>query len=1049
MDRCIQRRIQKCKLGQWSNFKVDRIETMSRNSISFSSPPFIRQGSSNSFRNSLNSQDYSIQQLHSELSNDNNIQKFGVENHQKPKFYQTLLFKNLTHSDRNAILKPTIYPLPEKVPSHFLLNPMSPKGEQFYSTNNSNNAYTTDTGNTGGISSTGSLGSSNSSFNNSRNKMSFRHSIAVSGWNKDTNSNLSKSNRQSAILPSSPLTNDLLGLELENNSGTNSSQIQIYHSLSAYDRFILCGGNNGFTIVKPTLKPEGFSVTEWKRIWVSRGPETKRIQSIRWNENGIVGCGENGVWRMNVDISNLDDDDTSEWYEETKMEESISLEMNPYNRNNSKNDLDSTMGTYISKGRKYNTSTTKLSWYGIQSQQSKKNIKKSFSHVSISQQHLLALEENRIHVWDWERTNDTKLSLRGSISELTTAKWSPFESHGSMILALGAKNGSVKVLDLRETDDASNLVSWRRDRAHNDTIRDLAWSPFVSHWLATSSNSGDIHIWDLRYQRDPVVKLLGHYNVVKTISWSLNHCEMLASGGADQQVRIWSLKNEPYYELESIKSNFVSPIVGLEYSESRQKNLFSLSALGSLNCINITPAFLRPLVSSRYSEKAEREQHIENMIYNRQFKTAFHEITTYATELKNNGEVEKALSLLDLCNIRNPATKIKHKDPEVRFKMELEEYSYFLPPNMKSNDYDRAWKMKKTEITNLVLNSQILLYVKQRNVRKLEQLKPKIFEILIENLNFIEIASLKETAELFINHNYSIGIDFVCELIKIYHTRSDISNIESILNFIIGEHVYEAKQNPSLSEESFENYSTLLKDSHYILIQLDYHRKLTSALWESPDSGQTIINVVDESTVDGDPTHLSLLSTSLVRLFLEALLAKKRFGRFYIVSCELLQKYHGFDLELILQDLMKRVALPQLIKLEQEELNKYNIKTDPVKYVKKLQNIAIILLSLSLHCPFIPDYLLSNLKSNLQALKEELESVIDSVQSDRNHKKIFSSLSEYLENIIENVKRNQTKWSVQIQKKMERKQIDASDPSGKPIRDLADSILQLIQQKLN
>jgi len=785
------------------------------------------------------------------------------------------------------------------------------------------------------------------------------------------------------------------------------------------------------------MEPNGFKVMEYKRILCERQTNNSRmIRHIQWNQNGIVGCGENGVWRMPIhNLAQVDDDDTRSWYSDTNSPEYILLDRNAAHALNT---------------NAQHSPFNELHWYNLHDSDSTKSStnaphsspQRIFRHVDLAHSRFLALEDNRLHVWEWERTSDSLISLKGSNSQLITSKWCP-HSQDATLLAIGAENGALKILDLRATsNEAINLVLWKRDRAHDEAVRALAWNPFIPHWLASASNSGNTYLWDLRYQRDPVVQLEGHDNVVRTLSWSMTHCEMLASGGADQQVRTWSLRQEPHYELASIQSNFISPVIGVEFSENRNRNLYALSALGSLNCFNITPAFLKPLIVSRYPEKAERERNIEMKLFNRQFKSAFNDIVALARELKNNNEVERALELLDLCKVRNLNVLITDKDPEIRFKKELDEYSYYLPPNMKSKDYDRAWRMKKEEIGNLILNSQILLYVKRMDIRKIEHLKPNLLHLLESDLECLEIKVLRDVAELYLNHNYSAGIDFIAQISKIFSKRNQFSRLEPICAMIVGAHVFDAHQNPSLAEESFEMSTNLMRDAEYMLDQLEYHKKMVCALWEPGDSGQIIIDLVDNSTIQGEASHLRLFSTSLIRLYLNALLGKDRIGRFIIVTTELLQKYHGYDCEFILLSMLKEVGFPRFTQMENRELLDYDDDEDPVQYLKSIQGVVRVVLSCTKYAPYIPDFLQSPIKSALSFMRDTFDECLQVVQNDAHREALERDVREVLVSLVGQVEMDQSIRPGSAGSK------GNHDPSSKSIKDSGELFFSYIEQRL-
>src|SRR5690606_3724588 len=88
-----------------------------------------------------------------------------------------------------------------------------------------------------------------------------------------------------------------------------------------------------------------------------------------------------------------------------------------------------------------------------------------------------------------------------------------------------------------------------------------------------------------------------------------------------------------------------------------------------------------PLVYSRFSYKEAEERKIETLIYCRSLSSAFNSVIDMARAHKNNNRLDKALQLLDLCRPRKLSSTIRSGDPRETFRKEVDDYSYFIPPN--------------------------------------------------------------------------------------------------------------------------------------------------------------------------------------------------------------------------------------------------------------------------------------------------------------------------------------------------------------------------------
>jgi len=57
-----------------------------------------------------------------------------------------------------------------------------------------------------------------------------------------------------------------------------------------------------------------------------------------------------------------------------------------------------------------------------------------------------------------------------------------------------------------DVDTSAELMN---SRAHNRPVTDLSWSPFMPQMLASTSQDGDIHLWDVREPRKAVQTFFG------------------------------------------------------------------------------------------------------------------------------------------------------------------------------------------------------------------------------------------------------------------------------------------------------------------------------------------------------------------------------------------------------------------------------------------------------------------------------------------------------------------------------------------------------------
>ncbi|KAK7063068.1 ubiquitin-protein transferase activating protein [Halocaridina rubra] len=111
-------------------------------------------------------------------------------------------------------------------------------------------------------------------------------------------------------------------------------------------------------------------------------------------------------------------------------------------------------------------------------------------------------------------------------------------SWNSYILSSGARSGQIFHHDVRIAD---HLVSTLN--GHTQEVCGLKWS-LDGRYLASGGNDNQLNIWEMR-NTNPLHTLTQHQAAVKALSWSPWQNNVLASGGgtSDRTIRIWNCSN--------------------------------------------------------------------------------------------------------------------------------------------------------------------------------------------------------------------------------------------------------------------------------------------------------------------------------------------------------------------------------------------------------------------------------------------------------------------------------------------------------------------------
>jgi len=530
----------------------------------------------------------------------------------------------------------------------------------------------------------------------------------------------------------------------------------------------------------------------------------------------------------------------------------------------------------------------------------------------------LALENHRLHIWQIDRESEPLNTVKGSNAPLTCAAWN---MHNTNQLIIGGVSRSLKVLDIRSMVNKTgksvtgNLLSWKCDNAHSDAIRDVQWHPMIPHWLATCGNDNVINIWDMRYNNGtPVIALEGHDNIVKSISWSNFHCDILLSGAVDHSVKLWNLRVEPHHIIATINNTFTDSVCNVLCSKTKAMSFYCQSNSGEFATIETTSTFMSPLVTSRFNENETEERDIEQIVYYRQLRSAFEKILELAKKHRADNNLEKALRLLEFCKERHlPQMKAYHNaffnstESIARFKKELRDYSYYLPPKVRGMDEIPLDMIK--EIDHLTLNYQILRFVQRKEFSHVLALEEKMLQILGQDITCIEVSTLQDVIDLYVCNDYRKGMTLVVLIGKVFSQANSWTMFEPIAKKTLSPTIFEVSNNPSLRENAYRVLQKNLSNADFILSQVELQREVIASLW-SDNSARAIIELVDHYAIN--KLHVDIISVPVLRTYLNALICMGQLDRLLIDGTELVQNLQGHDFSLLVKGLIRDVASVKL-----------------------------------------------------------------------------------------------------------------------------------------
>lgn len=152
--------------------------------------------------------------------------------------------------------------------------------------------------------------------------------------------------------------------------------------------------------------------------------------------------------------------------------------------------------------------------------------------IAWSKSDIIAVALDR-EVWIPDSSDSTRHARRvcvaGGNSYITSLEWTPDHSH----LAVGMNSGNVEVWDV----EAGKLLRKFEGRKF---VGGMGWKRDV---LACGAADGVIWHHDVRMGQHRIRKLNGHRKKVCGLKWRPGDTGLLASGGDDNLVNVWDIRN--------------------------------------------------------------------------------------------------------------------------------------------------------------------------------------------------------------------------------------------------------------------------------------------------------------------------------------------------------------------------------------------------------------------------------------------------------------------------------------------------------------------------
>ena len=291
---------------------------------------------------------------------------------------------------------------------------------------------------------------------------------------------------------------------------------------------------------------------------------------------------------------------------------------------------------------------------------------------------------------------------------------------------------------------------------------------------------------------------------------------------------------------------------------------------------------------------------------------------------------------------------------------------YFIPPNLETNKNIKFIDDQVMRITNLMLNCQILKNIQRNSFIEIHTMEKEIISRIKSDIQCIEITTIKVIIQLYLQNDYKKGMNLVIEIGKIFFEKDSYKEFQEIVQIILFPTVFEVTKNPTLSESAYKNFNKKLEDANEIFEQIELQRDIISSLWEN-DSPSLILKIIEPKYSN---EILSIISMSVLRIYLDSLLTLNHIEKFFIISSDLIQKKEGYDIAFIIKNLSETIGVSKFKQkcslIPDTDLEDSLEEKEILAHLMSSNEIIIICINISLNTLFIPDELIKEIKSRLE-----------------------------------------------------------------------------------
>ncbi|CRG93158.1 nucleolar preribosomal assembly protein, putative [Plasmodium gallinaceum] len=142
--------------------------------------------------------------------------------------------------------------------------------------------------------------------------------------------------------------------------------------------------------------------------------------------------------------------------------------------------------------------------------------------------------------WDFKKYADNKINKKYSIEDI---EWCKKGNGLGNVFCICSSDKSIRILDIRNLNNNNN-TNINIENAHENDVNVISWNENSEFLLASGGDDNLIKIWDIRNTRNSVAQLNFHKQPITSVCWDSKDTYVLLASSLDNSITIWDLSVE-------------------------------------------------------------------------------------------------------------------------------------------------------------------------------------------------------------------------------------------------------------------------------------------------------------------------------------------------------------------------------------------------------------------------------------------------------------------------------------------------------------------------